>query len=362
VISCHTKVGPRFVGGTILRALFLPPFAWQPYNNAYSADSGPSPFEIYEVLAKRGIQSEILDPHKRPLNPFSGRDTLLDSLDPTRALRVLTRRRDVDIVVSVGEGAAVPLVLAKRSFAFRPPIVIWDPSLTESWRLRERMLDIALPRVDGVMVLGENQVSYIEKRWHPRSTPRVIYHHVDANFFAPGPDAADEYILSVGDDVGRDFETLIRAVEGSPRHIKIKTRRPVSSSSTLGPGVEIISDRITYRELRALYSRCSFVVVPLKQTINASGVSTILEAGAMGKALIVSDNSAISDYIVPGETCLTVPCGNSAALRAAIERLSSDRDLRDQLGSAARSFVTSRFANRPFAEGLASVLTEYARQ
>ena len=345
-----------------MRALILPPFAWLPYNNAYSADSGPDPFEIYDVLVQRGIQSEILDPHKRPWNPFSGGDTLLDSLDPTRALRVLTRRRDVDIVVSVGEGAAVPLVLAKGLFAFKTPIVIWDPSLTESWRLRERMLDIAIPRVDGVMVLGGNQVSYIQKRWRPRSTPRVIHHHVDTKFFAPSPDDAEDYILSVGDDVGRDFETLVAAIEGSARHIKIKTRRPVSSGLALGAGIEVFSARISYRDLRALYARCSFVIVPLKQTINASGVSTILEAGAMGKALIVSDNSAISDYIVPDETCLTVPCGDVDALRDATERLSSDHVLRARLGRAARTFVTSRYANRPFAESLASTLMGYARQ
>jgi len=311
-------------------------------------------------MARRGIQSEILDPHKAPWNPFSGQDTLLDSLDVSRALRVLAGRRDVDIVVSVGEGAAVPLVLAKGLAAFKSPIVIWDPSLTESWRLRERMLDIALPRVDGIMVLGNNQVSYTEKRWHPRSRPRVIYHHVDANFFAPNHDAAEDYVLSVGDDVGRDFETLVRATERSSSRIKIKTRRPVNS--TLRPGIEIISSRLSYPEIRYLYSRCSFVVVPLNQTINASGVSTILEAGAMGKALIVSDNLAISDYIVPGETCLTVPCGDAAALQAAIERLSGDHVFRARLGSAARSFITSRFANRPFAEGLASTLYDYVRQ
>ena len=345
-----------------MRALILPPFAWRPYNDAYSADSGPNPFEIYDVLAQRGIQSEILDPHKRPWNPFSGGDTLLDSLDPTRALRILAQRRDVDIVVSVGEGAAVPLVLARGLFAFKIPIVIWDPSLTESWRLRERMLDIAMPRVDGVMVLGGNQVSYIQKHWRPRSTPRVIHHHVDTKFFAPSQDDAENYMLSVGDDVGRDFKTLVAAIQASERSIKIKTRRPINSSSRLGARIEIISARMTYRDLRTLYSRCSFVIVPLKQTINASGVSTILEAGAMGKALIVSDSAAISDYIVPGETCLTVPCGDSGALREAVDRLSSDRSLRARLGSAARTFVTSRFANRPFAEGLATTLKDYARQ
>jgi hypothetical protein len=45
-----------------------------------------------------------------------------------------------------------------------------------------------------------------------------------------------------------------------------------------------------------------FVGAPLTPTNNANGVSTIQKTGAVGKALTVSDNPAIRDFIVPDET------------------------------------------------------------
>jgi len=343
-----------------LRALFLPPMAWSPYRRTFVLGEGPNPLEVYDVLQERGIESEILDPHAWPINPFSGKNTLLDSLDVSRAVRVLTKRRHVDIVVSVAEGGAVPLVLARAALAFRPPVVLWDIGLTEAWKLRQRVLDIAVPRVDGIMVLSSNQTQYIERRWPTRSSPRVIFHHVDVEFFAPQTESASEYILSVGDDIGRDFGTLLAAVQTIVHPIKIKTRRPISFDPNLHRHVDVIGARISYLELRRLYAHASFVVVPLVETLNASGVSTVLEAGAMGKALIVSNTEAMRNYFVPNETCLAVPPGDVTALREAIDRLSRDIGLRQTLGRNARNFVSSRFANRPFAERLATALQAYA--
>jgi len=73
--------------------------------------------------------------------------------------------------------------------------------------------------------------------------------------------------------------------------------------------------------------------------VNASGVTTIQEAGAMGKALVVSDNPAIRDYIVPDETCLVVPCHDTAAMHGAIMRLLNNPELCDRLGRNARQFA-----------------------
>ena len=345
----------------MLRALILPPMNWTRSYQSFTAGTGPNPHEVYEVLAEHGFETEILDPHQLPWNPFAGRNTLLDSLDITRALRVLITRRHVDIVVSVAEGGAVPLVMARSLFGFLPPIVLWDLGLTEKWKLRERVLDISVPRVEGIMVLSESQVPYITNRWHPKTKPRVIHHHVDTTFFRPGDGLEGDYVLSVGDDVGRDFGTLMRALEGFGGLAKIKTSRLLVDETNVPDGVEVLRERSTYINLRTLYERSSFVVIPLHQTINASGVSTILEAGAMGKASVVSENNAIRDFIRPGETCLAVPCGDEAAMRDAMEQLASDRRLRNRLGINAREFVVSRFANRVFADGLAVALMDYCR-
>jgi glycosyltransferase involved in cell wall biosynthesis len=336
-----------------------------PERESFRSGHGPDPLAIYDHLETYGISTTLLDPNERPWNPLAGHSTLVQSLDPSRALRVLFRERQFDLVVSVFEGSAAPLLAARRLFGYRPKIALWDIGLTEQWPLRERVLDFVVPRVDSIMVLGSNQKSYIERRWHPRATIEVIYHHIDTQFFF-SPVAAHAPtkgpILSVGDDVGRDFETLAAALDGSLVETIVKTRRQFPQHSSLGRGVKVISKWLSYLELRDLYANSLFVVIPVLDTLNASGVSSILEASAMGKALIVSDSSGIRDYVVPGETCLVVPCGDARALRAAIEKLCLDEAECIRLGVNGRRFTEERFSKQRFADRLAGTLRRIVAQ
>lgn len=340
-----------------LRVLIVPQVRWSPYWNSFVPGSGPDPFLIYNRLRELGIETSIVDPAKRPWNPFSGGGSLLEGLDPIRAFRVLTRERRCDLVVSVFESPAVPLVLLRRFLDYRPNIALWDLGLADNSRLRQIYLDLVVPRVNGIMVLGSNQKSLIESRWRVKCRIEVVHHHVDTDFFRPLPVAADGPILSVGDDVGRDYDCLARAMVGVKASILIKTKRELSA---MPRNCTIFKDRLSYVDLRAMYARSPLFVVPLIDTANASGVGTVLEAMAMAKPLIVSDSSGIRDFIVPDKTCLVVPVGDHFALRAAIDRLTADRGLAANLGEGARHHVVERFSKPRFTDGLARAIRNIA--
>jgi glycosyltransferase involved in cell wall biosynthesis len=91
-------------------------------------------------------------------------------------------------------------------------------------------------------------------------------------------------------------------------------------------------------------------------------VSTIQETGAMGKALVVSDNPAIRDFIVPNETCLLVPCGDAAAMRAAIVRLWNDPAMCERLGRNARRFAEETGSPAVYAAKFGAALRRFARR
>jgi glycosyltransferase involved in cell wall biosynthesis len=61
-----------------------------------------------------------------------------------------------------------------------------------------------------------------------------------------------------------------------------------------------------------------------------------LEAAAAGKPIVASNIGGLRDIVVDGETGLLVPPDDRLALVAAMHRLSSDADLRQRLGNAAR--------------------------
>ena len=344
-----------------LKVLLLPPQAVGGYRDGYAPDACPDPFDLERRLAAEGIELTTLDPAGRPWNPFVGRHPLLEGMDIWRALRILLFARRYDVVLSVMEAGAAPLVLLRRLFGFRTPIALWDLAPAERWRFRRRLQDFVLPRVQGVLALPSSQVDYIARRWSPAPPVIVVGGQIDTDFFRPmGTAPAGDYIFSIGQDVGRDFATLIAAMDGVATTLRLRTSRKLPEQAARMAHVEVLRQRVSDPALRDLYAGSRFVVAPLTPTENANGVTTIHEAGAMGKAIIVSDNAAIRDFVIPEETCLLVPCGDVGALRAAIRRLLADPDLCARLGRNARHFVTERWGNAAFATRFAAAIRAVA--
>ncbi|MBA2331858.1 MAG: glycosyltransferase family 4 protein, partial [Actinobacteria bacterium] len=67
-------------------------------------------------------------------------------------------------------------------------------------------------------------------------------------------------------------------------------------------------------------------------------------AMAHGRPVVATAVGGLPDAIADGETGLLVPPGDPAALRAAIERLLGDADLRLRLGTAARAHVETELS------------------
>ncbi len=345
-----------------IRVLLLPSLPYTPYRRSYVPGSGPDPEAFSRALAEKGVDLDTLDPTGFPLNPLAGKHPLLQSLDPYRSLTVLLGRRNYDLVISGNEGAAVLLVLLRRWFWFRTPILVWDLAPARIWRWRVRLQDAILPRVDGILALTSIQESYAAERWGAHVRVSVIGHSIDTDFYRPDTTPSSDYILSVGDDIGRDYDTLLNALVDLPVPVQIKTSQPVVLDKKRHTQVELVCEHLSPTDFKSLYAGCRFVVVPLMpDTRNASGVSTILESAAMGKAAIVSESDGIRDFIVPGETCLIVPARDPHALRRAIERLCNEPETCLRLGSNARRFVEERFAIIPAASSFAASLRKYVR-
>ncbi len=81
-----------------------------------------------------------------------------------------------------------------------------------------------------------------------------------------------------------------------------------------------------------------------------------LEAGFLGKPVVLSDNGYAREVVRNGQTGVLVPSGDVAALARAIEALLASPDTGRRLGEAARRFVTRRFHQDLEGTRLAEVL------
>ena len=98
---------------------------------------------------------------------------------------------------------------------------------------------------------------------------------------------------------------------------------PSWSGKTLG-NVEVLQHRVGWTELRDLYRRARFVVLPLNAVDYAAGVTGVVEAAAMDKAVIATSSPGIAEYLVDGQSGLVVPPEDPASLAEAIRTLWND--------------------------------------
>jgi N,N'-diacetylbacillosaminyl-diphospho-undecaprenol alpha-1,3-N-acetylgalactosaminyltransferase len=100
----------------------------------------------------------------------------------------------------------------------------------------------------------------------------------------------------------------------------------------------------TFRDdVRELLSISDIFVLP---SYYREGVPrTLLEAMAMGKPIVTTDNVGCRDVVDDGATGFLVPVRSPQALAGAIRRLVEDPHLRRQFGSAARRKVEREFAD-----------------
>jgi len=112
-------------------------------------------------------------------------------------------------------------------------------------------------------------------------------------------------------------------------------------------------------ELARLYGRAAVVACPSRR--EGFGMACA-EAMAYGKPVVASAVGGLLDLVVDGETGVLVPPRDPAALRAALELLLADRELRRRLGGAARARVAKLCAWERVTTDLVAVYESAARE
>ena len=180
----------------------------------------------------------------------------------------------------------------------------------------------------------------INKLGVPASKVEFVYDKVDHHFFHPLSVDVDDYILAVGREQ-RDYETLLQAISGTGLKLVVVASSPWSTYQTKLQDAERVTvlRNIPYQDLRDLYARARLVVIPLVDVDYAAGVNSLLEAMAMGKAVITSRTRGIIDYVAHQETGLYVTPNSVEEMRDAILTLRGKSGELDRLGENARQVV-----------------------
>jgi glycosyltransferase involved in cell wall biosynthesis len=336
-----------------------------------SATRGSGPRKDYNVLAEALSATTIDRSHVlrswvlRRLAGWVG-------LPPLQAWLAFRERNRYDVILTDGEHIGIPLALMLKLARSSVGHLTIGHRITATkkrpffkWlKAHSHINYIALhSRVQYELAIRELGIS-------PNQLALIPY-QVDIDFWSPQPVAEERLICSAGLEF-RDYPTLVSAVQGLDVEVVIgaashwSKRRNTAADPALPANVHV--SKFDYPALRSLYARSSIVVVPLDDIDFQAGVTTILEAMAMGKPVIVTHSLGQTDVVEDRRaatrgahprtrppslmrsfaelagvalepTGYYVPPEDPAALRRAIDHLLDHPEERRRLGVAGRQTV-----------------------
>ncbi len=359
--------------------------------------AGRYPRKDYFALA-RALQADILDwpsTQETALSRLLARSAGKAVAQAWLAFRL---RRHYQVLYSDSERVGIPLAILLKLTRSRTRHMMlahivspWKKRLWFRWARIYSHIDKILCHSSLQRQIMIDQIKI------PAEKIALIPYQADEHFWRPM--TAEEAQAALGDDqqaatpaqplissVGlefRDYPTLVEAVRGMDVQVEIAAasfwsdHRGISASETLPPNVHVSAHK--YLSLRHLYAASRFIVVPLQDVPNQAGITVILEAMAMGKAVIVSGARGQSDTVrdrrnngygriqrtvlpgfleapgVPEElkrlpTGFYVQPGDPDELRKAIAYLLAHPDLADELGRNGRRVVEELMGLDAFVE------------
>lgn len=346
--------------------------------DACRAGSAPTEFLFGAIeLERRGFEVAHfeIDPSIRGgrLGRYLDRFVHLGYLPPHmssrelgQARRLLPELRRYDAVVGTTIATSLALAFWKKARRLdRPLLGIVTGLVDPAHRKMRRRISVSLLREMHVLLYGEAELEpmlALDRRLAGRV--HLNQFGVDVNFWRPEPNAQnDGYVLAIGNDRRRDYETLVRAAESIPAPVRIYTRqqRPARLPGNVSwHFADWHRQALSDEEVRSLYQGASVVVVPLRDSLQPSGQSVTLQAMACGRPVVLTETRGLwSRAMLEGErSVFFTPPEDAGALTQAVRQLLEADDLATALGTRAREFVCSQATIEQHAERMLKLCRE----
>ena len=318
--------------------------------------------------------------HRSPRRDMSRLRTALYT-----AWRVLTCREHFDAVYATHYKGLELIILLRALRLFRKPVVVWhhQPIVTPRSRLREWGGRLFYRGMDRMIFFSRKLVD--DSLQSPKADPRrmVVGHWgADLDFYdrilesvrRGAADAPAGFTFIATGKEQRDQKTLIEAFNRTGKHLDLYIGiNP--DPSVPNPNLDAVNscrpaDNISVRKVCGLLpyeialdvARASCVVICCKHTRYTAGLTTVVEALALGLPMICSRNPQIPvDF--EGERCgIAVDYGDVEGWQRAVDYLASHPDEARLMGKRGREIAERRFNDRQCAREIAGVLRGVCRK
>lgn len=312
--------------------------------------------------------------HRSPSKEMSRLKTALYT-----AWRVLTCRGHIDAVYATHYKGLELLILLRAIGIFRKPIVVWhhQPIVTPKSKLREWGGLLFYRGMDRLIFFSQKLVD--DSLHSPKANPkRMVVGHwgADLDFYdrMRNQEKDARFVFIATGKEQRDQHTLIEAFNRTGLPLKLYIG--INPDPTVpNPNLDAVRSykpaaNIDVREICGLLpyeialdvAKAQCVAICCKHTRYTAGLTTVVEALALGLPMVCSRNPQIPiDF--DREGCgISVEYGDVEGWQRATSYLASHPDEARRMGERGRQIAEERFNDRQCASEVAAVLKEAAAQ
>ena len=270
------------------------------------------------------------------------------------------RREKFDVVLSMSERIAVPLGVMLDPQVKH--IVILLNTMAPKWISAIKLFHLQ-KRWTHIITYSEAETLALQSQLSigPEKISTIL-NYVDVDFFnAEGIETSNDggmpFMMSQG-LAKRDYPTLIRALYKLP-HVTCQISA-VSAWDKFKAGYEDmnIPPNVQFKSfnhpsvIKNAIAQSRFVVIPLQPDTGmwCAGSTSVMQAQAMGKPVVVTYLPGIAEYVRHGETGFVVKGNDPDAMAEAIDRLWSDPQRAAEMGRNAQQWMAEKFSLQKYVD------------
>lgn len=212
-------------------------------------------------------------------------------------------------------------------------------------------------KMDGIICHSRDEANYYKNLFHlNRGKIKFVPYGIEIPEVNFQKKEEETYIASAGKS-NRDYELLKTAMNGTEVKMKIYCSRDYKTfvEDTKNSNLKVYIDTPLKQFLEGLHNAL-FVIIPLKHPEFSSGQLVLLQAMALGKAVIATDCWGTRDYIEDMENGILVAPGEALQLREKILYLLSNPRKTERMGKNAKKTVEEYLNVRSFASAIGSYI------
>jgi glycosyltransferase involved in cell wall biosynthesis len=244
-----------------------------------------------------------------------------------------------------------------------------SPPRTWGERLRASLVSWLIKEVD-LFICYFKDTSLLQRTYRIEAE-RVVYVPFKVNDYErvlAAPIRDDGFVLVAG-RTQRDYPLLFEAVKELPYPVvvleyrapdwKVHTGRV--KEKRIPNNVQIIGHDGAQDSWLDWLSRSRLLLLPIRaESITPSGISTYLQAMALGKCVVMTRGPATNGLIDKGEAVLVTP-GDPIALRNALRRVYEDDQVRQAIAAKGRSYALRLGEHNRLATDIVQLVTTHLR-